>query len=91
MSVIKNGLARFRYTPRRIFGTVDSWLLYNLTKGKVHATDVSNASRTLLFNINSLEWDNVILEKQRIGAVKDIAVAFYKSKPTTVNYSYIVK
>jgi glycerol kinase len=46
-----------------LFGTIDSWLLYNLSKGKVHATDVSNASRTLLYNINKLEWDNVILEK----------------------------
>ena len=40
------------------FGTVDSWLIYKLTKGKVHVTDYSNASRTLLFNINTLEWDD---------------------------------
>lgn len=39
------------------FGTVDSWLLWNLTKGKVHATDVSNASRTMLLNIHTLQWD----------------------------------
>ena len=39
------------------FGTIDSWLLWNLTKGKIHATDVSNASRTLLFNIHTLQWD----------------------------------
>ena len=39
------------------FGTVDSWLIYKLTKGKVHVTDYSNASRTLLFNINTLKWD----------------------------------
>lgn len=44
-----------------LFGTVDTWLIYNLTKGKVHVTDVSNASRTLLFNINNLQWDNDIL------------------------------
>ena len=44
------------------FGTVDSWLLYNLTGGKVHATDYSNASRTMLFNINTLEWDKKLLE-----------------------------
>lgn len=43
------------------FGTIDSWLIWNLTKGKNHITDVSNASRTLLFNINSLEWDNELL------------------------------
>ncbi len=39
------------------FGTVDSWLIYKLTKGKVHVTDVTNASRTLLFNIHTLQWD----------------------------------
>ncbi len=43
------------------FGTVDSWLIYNLTAGKVHATDVSNASRTLIFNIHRLEWDDELL------------------------------
>ena len=43
------------------FGTVDSWLLYKLTGGKVHATDYSNASRTMLFNIHSLEWDDELL------------------------------
>jgi glycerol kinase len=44
------------------FGTVDSWLLWKLTRGEVHATDVSNASRTLLLNINTLEWDEELLE-----------------------------
>lgn len=44
------------------FGTVDSWLLFKLTNGKVHATDVTNASRTMLFNIHSLEWDTPLLE-----------------------------
>ena len=43
------------------FGTIDSWLIYCLTKGKVHATDVSNASRTLLFNIHALNWDDELL------------------------------
>ncbi|WP_276954101.1 glycerol kinase GlpK [Allomeiothermus silvanus] len=43
------------------FGTVDSWLIYNLTGGKVHATDVSNASRTLLFNLETLQWDDHLL------------------------------
>jgi glycerol kinase len=43
------------------FGTIDSWLLWNLTKGKVHVTDVTNASRTMLFNINSLQWDDELL------------------------------
>ena len=40
-----------------LFGTVDTWLVWNLTGGKVHVTDVSNASRTLLFNIHTLKWD----------------------------------
>jgi glycerol kinase len=44
------------------FGTVDSWLIWNLTRGKLHITDVSNASRTMLYNIHTLEWDNDLLE-----------------------------
>lgn len=44
------------------FGTVDTWLIWNLTGGKLHVTDVTNASRTLLFNIHSLEWDSELLE-----------------------------
>jgi glycerol kinase len=44
------------------FGTVDSWLIWNLTGGKVHVTDVSNASRTMLYNINTLSWDDELLE-----------------------------
>ena len=44
------------------FGTVDSWLIWNLTKGQVHVTDVTNASRTLLFNIHELKWDKELLE-----------------------------
>ena len=43
------------------FGTIDSWLLWNLSKGKIHATDVSNASRTMLFNIHTLHWDTELL------------------------------
>ena len=43
-------------------GTVDSWLVWKLTKGELHITDVSNASRTMLFNINSLEWDQELLD-----------------------------
>ena len=44
------------------FGTIDTWLIWNLTDGKVHATDYSNASRTMLFNINTLEWDKELLD-----------------------------
>lgn len=45
-----------------LFGTVETWLIWKLTKGKVHVTDYSNASRTMLFNINTLQWDEDILE-----------------------------
>ncbi len=45
-----------------MFGTVDTWLIWRLTRGEVHVTDVSNASRTMLFNINTLEWDKELLE-----------------------------
>ena len=51
-----------------LFGTVDTWLLWKLTKGKVHVTDYSNASRTMLFNITELKWDEEILEKLNIPA-----------------------
>jgi len=44
------------------FGTVDSWLVWQLTRGEVHVTDVSNASRTMLFNINTLQWDQELLD-----------------------------
>jgi len=45
------------------FGNIDTWLIWNLTKGKVHVTDYSNASRTMLFNIHELAWDKEILEE----------------------------
>lgn len=45
-----------------LFGTVDTWLMWNLTKGKVHKTDYTNASRTMLFNINTLEWDRELCD-----------------------------
>ncbi len=49
-----------------IFGTVETWLIWKLTGGKVHITDYSNASRTMLFNINDLKWDKDILEEMNI-------------------------
>jgi glycerol kinase len=48
------------------WGTIDTWLLYNLTGRNVHATDVSNASRTMMFNIHDLKWDDDLLDKFRI-------------------------
>lgn len=49
-----------------MFGTVDTWLIYKLTGGRVHATDYTNASRTMLFNIHTLEWDKELLAKFNI-------------------------
>lgn len=46
-----------------LFGTAETWLIWKLTKGKVHVTDYSNASRTMLFNINTLQWDDEILQE----------------------------
>ena len=46
-----------------LFGTVETWLIWKLTRGRVHVTDYSNASRTMLFNINTLEWDEEILRE----------------------------
>ncbi len=49
-----------------LFGTVETWLIWKLTKGGVHVTDYSNASRTMLFNINTLTWDDEILQELQI-------------------------
>ena len=49
-----------------LFGTVDTWIIWNLTKGKEHTTDYTNASRTMLFDIHKLEWDDEILKKLNI-------------------------
>ena len=51
---------------RLLFGTVETWLIWKLTQGQVHVTDYSNASRTMLFNINTLEWDDEILAELNI-------------------------
>lgn len=49
-----------------LFGTVETWLIYKLTRGQIHVTDYSNASRTMLFNINTLAWDEDILKELNI-------------------------
>ncbi len=49
-----------------LFGTIDTWLLWNLTEGKVHATDYSNASRTMLYDIRNLNWDDKLLKELNI-------------------------
>lgn len=57
-----NGARRLAEDGNLMFGTIDTWLVYKLTGGKVHATDYSNASRTMLFNINTLTWDTELLK-----------------------------
>ena len=66
-----------------LFGTVETWLLWKLTGGKVHVTDYSNASRTMLFNINTLEWDPEILGKLDIPASM-----LPEPKPSSCLYGY---
>ncbi len=68
------------------FGTIDSWLIYKLTGGKIHATDATNASRTLLYNIRENKWDNELLEilnipKSILPQVKQCADDFGKTDP----------
>lgn len=65
---IENGQERAE-NGELLFGTVDTWLIYNLTRGKVHVTDYSNASRTMLYNIKELKWDEDILEILNIPEV----------------------
>ena len=62
------GARKLAESGKLAFGTVDSWLVWKLTAGRVHATDVSNASRTMLFNIHSCEWDAELLDLFRIPA-----------------------
>ncbi len=70
-----------------LFGTVETWLIWKLTKGKVHVTDYSNASRTMLFNINTLQWDEDILKLLDIPAsmlpeVKPSSCIYGESDPS---------
>ena len=73
--------ARAPSSGELLFGTVDCYLLWRLTGGKVHATDATNASRTLLFNIHTGEWDDELLQILRVPRsmlpeVKDSSAAF---------------
>ncbi|MBO4390994.1 MAG: glycerol kinase GlpK [Lachnospiraceae bacterium] len=62
------GARKLAEEGKLLFGTVETWLIWKLTGGKVHVTDYSNASRTMLFNINTLEWDEEILKELDIPA-----------------------
>ena len=66
-----------------LFGTVDTWLIWNLTKGAVHVTDYTNASRTMLFNIHELCWDEELLDK--LGIPKCMLP---EVKPSSYIYGY---
>ena len=71
---------------RLLFGTVDTWLIWNLTGREVHVTDYSNASRTMLYNIHKLEWDKKILEifnipESMLPAVKPSSYIYGKTNP----------
>ena len=61
LDAIPNGQKRAE-NGELLFGTVDSWIIYKMTKGKVHATDATNASRTMLYNIHTNEWDDELLK-----------------------------
>lgn len=72
-----------------LFGTIDCFLLYRLTGGRVHATDITNASRTMLYNIHELKWDEDLLKLFRIPAsmlpqVQDNASRFGESDPAAI-------
>lgn len=69
-----------------LFGTVDTWLIWNLTKGRVHVTDYTNVSRTMLFDIHALKWDEEILDyfnipKQMLPEVKPSSCIYGKTDP----------
>ena len=66
-----------------LFGTVDSWLIWNMTKGEVHVTDYTNASRTMLYDIHRLRWDEELL-----GLLKIPACMLPKVKPSSCIYGY---
>ena len=74
------------------FGTIDSWLIWQLTEGRVHATDVSNASRTMLFNVHTNQWDAELLSALNIPAtlmpeVKPSASHFGELSPTLLGHA----
>ena len=78
-----------------LFGTIDSFLIWRLTKGKVHATDATNASRTMIFNISSNKWDDSILKllkikKHILPEVKDCADDYGQTHPSITGKSILI-
>ena len=82
-----HGARRKAEEGRLKFGTVDTWLIWKLTRGEAHVTDVSNASRTMLFNIHNLDWDDELLElfgipRSMMPQVKSSSEVYGKTKGT---------
>ncbi len=81
-----DGLRTSAEAGRLAFGTIDTWLIWNLTGGKVHATDASNAARTLLFDIHARQWDDELLDlfgvpRAMLPEVLDCAAEFGTTDP----------
>jgi len=78
-----------------LFGTIDTFLLWRLTKGKIHATDATNASRTMLYNINTNKWDNQILKSLKIPShilpvIKNSSDNFGRTDRSIIGKSYSI-
>ena len=85
------GARRKAEEGRLRFGTVDTWLIWKITRGEVHVTDVSNASRTMLFNIHTLDWDDELLRlfgvpKSKLPQIKSSSEIYGKTKGTLFAY-----
>lgn len=81
---IRDNVRGVKDNPDLLFGTVDTWLMWRMTNGKVHATDVTNASRTLLFNIHTLDWDEELLK------IFDVPRSYLPEiKETSCEFGYI--
>jgi glycerol kinase len=80
------GARRKAQAGELLFGNIDTWLIWNLTGGAVHVTDYSNASRTMLFNINDLQWDKDILKELNIPESM-----LPEAKPSSCLYGYTIK
>ena len=84
---IRDNVEGVKERKNLLFGTIDTWLLWKMTNGKVHATDVTNASRTLLFNIHTLDWDDELLEifdipREMLPEIKDTSGLFGHIDPS---------
>src|SRR5262249_2205885 len=79
-----------------VFGTIDSWLIFRLTAGRVHATDATNASRTMLCNLRSLSWDEELLSlfeipRALLPEIRDSAGDFGETRPDVLGASIPIR